>query len=137
MGSRLDDDDYRKILEFRSSIRRFLHWSERMATEAGITSTQHQLLLAIKGSDPSGITIGQVAEILLLRHHSAVELVDRAETSRLVRRIEDPVDRRIVRVVLTKEGESALEEVTLANFDELMRLGPRLARLLEQVSAED
>ena len=67
-----------RLLEFRTGLRRFLHWSEEQARAAGLTAAQHQLLLAVRGHD-GGPTIGEVAEQLLLRHHSAVELVDRAE----------------------------------------------------------
>ena len=70
----LTDDDYAAILEFRIGLRRFLDWSRRRADEAGITATQHQLLLAIRGSNETrGITIKEVAALLGLRHHSAVE----------------------------------------------------------------
>jgi DNA-binding MarR family transcriptional regulator len=136
MTKGLGDADYEKILEFRSAIRRFLEWSGQQATTAGVTPTQHQLLLAIRGIDPrSGITIGQVAETLSLRHHSAVELVDRAAGKGLVQRIQDDADRRLVRVKLTRKGELALERITLGNFEELIRLGPKLTRLLRQFSA--
>ena len=75
---RIDDADYRRLLEFRTGLRRFLHWSEEQARAAGVTPAQHQLLLAIRGHDGAGPTIGDVADYLLLRHHSAVGLVDRA-----------------------------------------------------------
>lgn len=135
-AARLDDDEYAKILEFRSAIRRFLEWSGHQATAAGVTPTQHQLLLAIRGTDHArGITIGQVAETLHLRHHSAVELVDRAVEKGLVKRSHDDADRRLVRVRLTRKGERALESITLANLEELVRFGPRLTRLLEQLGS--
>ena len=71
------DEDYAKLLRSRDGLRRFLRWSEREAEAAGVTPAQHQLLLVVRahGSPP---TIGAVAEHLLLRHHSAVELTDRA-----------------------------------------------------------
>ena len=74
----LTDHDYERLLAFRTDLRRFLRWSEQEAAAAGVTPAQHQLLLAIRGNpDPSGPTIGDVAEALLLPHHSAVGLVDR------------------------------------------------------------
>src|SRR5437016_768377 len=72
-----DDDDYRRLLDLRTGLREFLRWSEQQATAVGITPAQHQLLLAVRGSsDPEGPTIGDLADALLLRHHSAVGLVD-------------------------------------------------------------
>src|SRR5690349_1571259 len=82
MTPTLGDDDYRRLLELRSGLRRFLRWSEQAAQSAGLTPAQHQLLLAVRGhDDPRGPTVGDVAEHLLLRHHSAVGLIDRAETA--------------------------------------------------------
>ena len=84
--------DFEYLLALRTGLRRFLHWSEHQARAAGITPAQHQLLLAIKGHpDPAGPTIGDVANYLVLRHHSAVGLIDRAATAGLVTR--EPVTR--------------------------------------------
>ena len=88
----LTDAEYQRLLSFRTSLRRFLHWSEQQAEAAGLTAAHHQLLLAIRGhAGASGPTIGEVADSLLLKHHSAVGLVDRAEKAGLVERI--PVER--------------------------------------------
>src|ERR671924_639123 len=99
----LRDEDFGRLLAFRDGLRKFLHWSEAEAKAVGLTGAQHQLLLAIRGhgSDPS---IREVAEHLLLRHHSVVELVDRAVTARLVERVDDEHDQRIVRLRLTQTG---------------------------------
>jgi DNA-binding MarR family transcriptional regulator len=121
----LDDDQYRDLLEFRTSLRRFLHWSEGQAAAAGLTSQQHQLLLAVRGhAGPDAPTIGDVAEHLLLRHHSAVELVDRAERAGLVRRHGDDGDRRLVRLELTAKGRRVLDQLTAVHLEELARLAP-------------
>jgi DNA-binding MarR family transcriptional regulator len=77
-GRRLTDGDFRELLRFRDALRRFQRWSEGEAAAAGLTPAQHQLLLAVRGHDGDP-TIGDVADHLMLRHHSAVELVDRAE----------------------------------------------------------
>src|SRR5919108_1411108 len=94
--------DYQALLQLRTGLRRFLRWSERQAAGAGLTPAQHQLLLAIRGHpDPKGPTIGDVARYLLLRHHSAVGLVDRAESAGLVVRGPDPTNHSMVRLRLT------------------------------------
>ena len=124
-GSKLTDDDYRRLLEFRTAIRKFLQYSKAQAAGVGLTPTQHQLLLAVRGHrDPQGPTIGQVAECLLIRHHSAVELVDRAEAAGLVERRQDRGDHRVVRLALTRSGGDKLERISRANLAEVRRLGP-------------
>src|SRR5689334_14146917 len=99
----LEDDDYHRLLDFRDGLRRFQRWSEDQAKAAGLTPAQHQLLLAIRGH--GGLpSIRAVADHLLIRHHSVVELVDRAAESGLVERVGDDADQRITRLQLTPEG---------------------------------
>jgi DNA-binding MarR family transcriptional regulator len=127
---RVTDDDYRRLLEFRTGLRRFLRWSERLAAEAGLTPVQHQLLLAIRGhADPRGPTISEVAGYLLVRHHSVVQLVDRAERAGLVTRVADSQDGRIVRLTLSGHGSARLAELAAATKEELSRIGSRLGGL--------
>jgi DNA-binding MarR family transcriptional regulator len=129
MPEELRDEDYRRLLQFRVDLRRFLHWSEEMAERAGVTPAQHQLLLAIRGHNGAGNegpTIGDVAAYLLLRHHSAVGLVDRAVKARLVERREDPVDRRMVRLSLSALGSQTLKQLSELHLEEIKRLAPRI-----------
>jgi DNA-binding MarR family transcriptional regulator len=129
-GRAPSDDDYRRLLELRSGLRRFLHWSEQQAVAVGITSAQHQLLLAIRGHPhPEPPTIGDVADALLLRHHSAVGLVDRAAAAGLVDRQVDALDHRIVRLHLTALGARRLRQLSGAHLEELRRLAPRMRSL--------
>jgi DNA-binding MarR family transcriptional regulator len=106
-------EDYQRLLAFRTELRSFLRWSEQAAHEAGLTPSIHQLLLAVRGeSAPAGPTVGQVAEILHVRHHSAVELAQRAETMELLVRERDPLDHRRVHLRLTEQGRRCLESLT-------------------------
>jgi DNA-binding MarR family transcriptional regulator len=124
-SAKLGDDEYRRLLEFRTAIRKFLKYSKTQAAQLGLTPAQHQLLLAIRGHPRhGGATIGDIAESLLIRHHSAVELVDRAEAGGLVRRRQDSADQRVVRLSLTRSGRSKLERISAANLTEIGRLGP-------------
>ena len=96
MKRRLGDAEFQRLLAFRDGLRRFLKWSDDQARAVGLTAAQHQLLLAIRGhpaAEPP--SIGDVARHLLLRHHSAVELVDRAVGAGLVERIGDADDQRV------------------------------------------
>jgi DNA-binding MarR family transcriptional regulator len=123
----LETPDYRKLLRFRDGLRTFLKWSEEQAHAAGMTPAQHQLLLAIRGhAETEPPTVGDVAEHLLLQHHSAVGLVDRAEHAGLVRRTVDANDHRVVRLSLTPKALRLLERISAANLEELRRLGSRL-----------
>lgn len=127
-------EEYRRLLEFRTGLRRFQRWSEQQARRAGLTHPQHQLLLAVKGhDDPRGPTIGQVADYLLLRHHSAVELVDRAETAGYVVRARDDEDARVVRLRLTALGEERIRALSQLHLDELRRFAPVLGRLVHEL----
>ncbi len=125
-----DDDDYRRLLDVRTGLRQFLHWSEQQSTAVGITPAHHQLLLAIRGHPHrEGPTIGDVAAALLLRHHSAVGLVDRAVSAGLVDRHTDTMDHRIVRLRLTPLGARRLRQLSGAHIEELRRLAPRMRSL--------
>lgn len=126
----MSDADYRRLFDFRIGLRRFLQWSEEQAASLGMTPAQHQLLLAVKAhGDSRGPTIGDVAHGLLLRHHSAVGLVDRAEAAGLVRRESDAQDARMVRIGLTSLGARRLGQLAASHLQELDRLVPRLRSL--------
>ncbi|MFN8218292.1 MAG: MarR family winged helix-turn-helix transcriptional regulator [Solirubrobacterales bacterium] len=121
--ARMGQSDYTRLLRFRSELRRFLQWSEEQAKAEGVTPGQHQLLLAVKGhDDPGGPTVGEAAEYLALRHHSAVGLVDRAEAGGLIERVRDPEDHRIVHLRLTAEGERIIHRLSSAHLEELRRI---------------
>jgi DNA-binding MarR family transcriptional regulator len=124
------DEDYRRLLELRTGLRRFLRWSEHQAQAAGLTPAQHQLLLAIRGHpDPRGPTVGDAAGHLLLRHHSAVGLVDRAESAGLVIRGQDPDHLSTVRLRLTEKGLRQLELLSEQHLEELAHLAPTMHAL--------
>ena len=125
-----DQGQYERLLRFRTGLRRFLRWSAEQAALAGLTPAQHQLLLAVRGHpDPRGPTIGEVAGYLFLRHHSVVELIDRAQAAGLLERHADPDDGRAVRLGLTALGEERLDELAPAHLEELARLERELHAL--------
>ena len=122
-NDRVTDADYGRLLAFRTELRRFLHWSEERAREIGLTPAQHQLLLAVRDhAGPDAPTVGDVAASLMLRHHSAVGLVDRAAEAGLVRRVPDPEDQRVVRLRLTPRGARQLTTLSERHLEELHRL---------------
>ncbi len=129
--------DYEALAEFRYLMRRFLEFSQNAARTVGLAPAQHQALLAIKGS-PGGalVTVGDLAERLCIRHHSAVELVDRLVTAGLVERTPDPADHRRVILRLTRSAEEHLAELSAAHLDELARLSPSFRKLLARKRPE-
>jgi len=130
-----DDDltaaDYRSLGAFRYQIRRFLHFSEEAAKAEGLEPQQHQMLLAVRALDePEGPTVGSLAEHLIIRHHSAVGLIDRLAERGLVERTRGQEDRRQVRVRLTAEGEGKLRRLSTAHREELRTSGRMLVETL-------
>jgi DNA-binding MarR family transcriptional regulator len=123
--------DYEALSEFRYLIRCFLQFSQNAARAVGLTPRQHQALLAIKGF-PIGhaVRVGDLAERLRIRHHSAVELVDRLSEAGLVRRIPDANDQRRVLLSLTDLADGYLAELSAVHLDELSRIKPILNRIL-------
>jgi DNA-binding MarR family transcriptional regulator len=121
-GGAVTDAEYRSLAQFRRALRSFLYFSEEAARAAGLTPAQHQLLLAIRGAEgDEPPTIGEVADWMKLRHHSTVELVNRAEASGLLQRVPDPSDRRRQRLVLTDLGATRLAALTTLHREELRR----------------
>jgi DNA-binding MarR family transcriptional regulator len=121
--SEFDDSDYQTQAAFRHALRRFLHFSEQQARAHGITPQQHIALLSIRGQKTyPRVTVGDVAEAMQMRHHSASLLIDRCVKRGLLDRREDPDDRRRVMLSLTDEGQQVLDEITQANREELHAL---------------
>jgi DNA-binding MarR family transcriptional regulator len=128
----LSDEQFGRILEFRVALRRFGRFSEEQAALMDMTAQQHQLLLAIRGhGDGRGPTIADVARHLMIRHHSVVGLVDRAQDLGLVERRGDADDHRLVRLALTPLGEERVNALALAHLKELRKLAEVLGALLE------
>lgn len=123
--------DYRTLAEFRYQIQRYMASSDKAAEAAGLRSRQYQLLLAVKGL-PEGVepTIRNLAERLDIRHHSAVELVDRLEQRGLVMRQRSDVHRSFVFVRITPEGESMLRKLVASRKADLKTAGPILVKAL-------
>ena len=133
-GRALSDEDYQRLAELRYGLRSFLHWSAEQAKRAGLTPTQHQLLLAVRASLAArGPTVSDVAAILLIRHHSAVELVDRAQEAGLIVRDRDPDQHSMVRLRLTTRGATKLASLSELHLRELAQLAPTMRALLAAI----
>jgi len=132
----LSKADYEALAEFRYALRKFLGFSEKAASQNGVTPQQYQALLAIEGyPGRNWVTIGELAEQMRIAHHSAVGLVDRMEAMRLVKRTMGRDDRRRVRVSLTAKGLKRLEKLYLVHREELRSSGSQLATLLQKAAS--
>jgi DNA-binding MarR family transcriptional regulator len=132
----LTQADFEDLLRLRTGLRRFLHWSEEQAQAAGLTTAQHQLLLAIRGHPgEASPTVGDIADHLVLRHHSAGELIDRAEAAGLVARSPDPINGTQVRVSLTETGMVKLTGLAETHLAELAHLAPTMRALWKALEA--
>lgn len=121
----ITDSDYRALAAFRRGVRRYLAFAEEGAKSAGLTSQQHQALLAIRAHTISTpMTIGDLAAELLLKHHSTVELVGRLEKAGLASKHHDAADRRKVLVALTNLGNEVLSRLSARNLAELRHIAP-------------
>lgn len=133
-GEVSDAVDYAALADFRYALRQFLVFSERHAAEQGLTAQQHQALLAIRGAPAGQVTIGYVAERLMIKPHSASGLVERLEALSLIARSASPSDRRQALIVLTPGAQELLERLSSTHREELVRLRPMLTALLERLN---
>lgn len=133
MSDRVDSTDFKALADFRYQLRKFLAISADAAKDAGIDPTQHQLLLVIKGNEPEAMKVGDIADWLMIRHNSAVELVTRCERNGWVERARDEEDRRTVHVQLTPKGESVLSDLSAVHIQELKAAGPALIKTLNTI----
>jgi DNA-binding MarR family transcriptional regulator len=125
---------YRLLAELRYQIRRFLAYRDQTARDNGLEPQQYQALLTIKGAPPGvEVTIGRLAQRMLVRHHSAVEMIDRLAVRGLVTRTRHPEDRRKMLVDLTAKGERVLRELALSSREELRNSGPALVAVLRRL----
>lgn len=125
--------DYAALADFRHALRRFLVFSEGRAAECGLTPQQHQALLAIRGAERDQVTVGCLAERLVVKPHSASGLVDRLEALGLVERTVSPTDRRQALVAITPRARDLLARLSETHREELRRLRPLFTSLLARL----
>ena len=131
---KLTTRDYAQLAEFRFALRTFLRFSESAAEEVGLTSQHYQAMLILRASAGGPIvTIADLAQQLLLKHNSAVGLVDRLENEGLMERVRSETDRRKVELRLTPRGREVLGELAAAHRQELARLGTVLKDFFAQL----
>src|SRR5258708_12053958 len=127
MAGEIPTAEYRGVAEVRHLVRKFVGEGEAAARAAGLEPQQYLRLLALRGL-PEGeeATIRALADRLALKHHSAVELIDRLEVHGYARRSRSRDDRRRVLVALLPRGEKLLEEAARDRIPELRATPPAL-----------
>ena len=132
---RLDSDDYEGLANFRYLLRKFLRFSKDFLTANGhLSPEQYEALLAIKAfSAVGGLDISQLSERLQVRHHSAVNIVDRLAERKLVTRETGETDRRRRHVQLTAKGEKLIEELAPVHRKEIRMRSAEMIKVLERL----
>ena len=132
---KLTTRDYARLAAFRHALRKFLRFSEEAAESVGLTGQHYQAMLVVRGwPDDAGVTIADLARQLLIRHNSAVELVDRLVGEDLLTRQASSSDRRKVELRLTTRGRDVLAKLAQVHRAELRRIGPVLERFFAELS---
>ncbi len=136
-GDQVLDEEFNRLAAFRMLLRQFQFFSEQASEALGLTSVQYQSLLAIKAHDGVGpMSVKVLAQRLLIKHNSAVGLVDRVEQLGLVVRRHSEHDRRSVVVELTPRGKLLLNRLAIKHRRELQRIAPELGRYLSHFAKE-
>ena len=133
--TRLHSEDYQALAEFRYLLRKFLRFSKDfLRTTAGLNPEQYEALLAIKAfAAPVGLTISELSERLQVKHHSAVNIVDRLAETKLITREAGETDRRRRHVQLTAKGEKLIEELAAVHRKEIRMRSAELIKVLERL----
>ena len=127
--------DYARLAAFRYALRGFLRFSEDAASRAGLSAQHYQAMLILRScNDGERVTINDLARQLLIKHNSAVGLVDRLVQEELVVREPSSQDRRKVELALTPRGRQVLAKLAVMHQAELRRVGPVLERFLAELS---
>lgn len=127
--------DYAQLAAFRHTLRGFLRFSEAAAAEAGLSAQHYQAMLVLRGCpEDQRVTINDLAQQLLIKHNSAVGLVDRLAQEGLIVREPSSADRRKVELRLTSPGRQVLARLAAMHRRELQRIGPTLKRFFGELS---
>lgn len=134
----LTTQDYAELAAFRRALREFLQFSENAAAEVGLTSRHYQAMLVVRAC-PEGqcVTINDLAQQLLIKHNSAVGLVDRLAQEKLIAREPSTDDRRKVELHLTNRGRLVLSKLAASHRAQLHRIGPGLKRFFGELSRKE
>jgi len=109
----LRDQDESMVVELERSLRHIEAIIKQKGREIlGQYSITPPQFIALQWLFERGdMTIGDLSNRIYLACSTTTDLVDRMEKNKLVIRVKDPKDRRVVRIHLLPEGERIIEEV--------------------------
>ncbi|MFS8115328.1 helix-turn-helix domain-containing protein [Rhizobium jaguaris] len=132
----LSQADYEALATLRYTLRKFMDFSNSAAHHEGLPPQQHQALLAIKGNpQDEAMTIGMLAERLLIAPHTATELAGRLIEADYVTRHPDPNDKRRQTLRLTEKSEDILRRLSAIHLREIRDMAPELIDILTHLQA--
>jgi len=132
---RLTADDYEALANFRYLLRKFLRFSKDFLKANGnLSPEQYEALLAVRAfTSIGGLTISHLSERLQVKHHSAVNIVDRLAERKLITREVVKADRRRRQVQLTAEGEKLIDELAAVHRKEIRGRSTEMIKVLERL----
>ena len=132
----LTQADYEALARFRQALRNFMAFSDSQLEAVGMGPQRYQALLAIKAKPGDAlVSVGELAELLLIKPNTAAELVNRLESAGLIERVRDPADRRRALLSLTLAGAAKLDEVAQVHFAKLQESRSAIIKLFGQPGA--
>ena len=132
--SSLHSEDYQALADLRYLLRKFLRFSkDLLAAKAGLNPEQYEALLAIKAFPGKSVTISQLSERLQVKHHSAVNIVDRLVERKLIRRTPGEEDRRERHLQLTAKGEEVIQEMAAVHYAEFRNRSAEMIKALQRL----
>jgi len=132
----LSQADYEALARFRQALRNFMAFSDSQLEAVGMGPQRYQALLAIKAKPGDAlVSVGELAELLLIKPNTAAELVNRLESAGLIERVRDPADRRRALLSLTLAGAAKLDEVAQVHFAKLQESRSAIINLFGQPGA--
>lgn len=84
---------------------------ERWAEKFGLSEGRFQILVRLKHQPTGRFAMGELAEMLDVSPRTVTGLVDNLERDGLVKRVDDPTDRRSVYAELTDQGRERIESL--------------------------
>jgi DNA-binding MarR family transcriptional regulator len=135
------------LQRFRVLIRTAQRHSQWIERQSGITGAQLWALQEM--SEKPGLRVGELANLMALHQSTASNMIDKLESTGLVRKERTSADQRVVRLYLTDSGAELLtlapspargvlpEALRQLPAEELMRLQQDLDVLLKQIKEMD
>ena len=115
----------------------------------GLTIQQYNVLRIVRGGPTKGHPIYEIERRMIYRFANVTRLVDRLELQGLLKRVADPKDRRVSRVVITPKGRRLMERLeepvqqmatrltSCCDEDECLSMANRLERLRDHCTQQE